>query len=175
MKAAKAIYPRHVQVIKWEFLGAQDNFQILQFLSKQKDPQRSTLHHGCRDALIGLIYYQRREIYSPSRFCHVPPPAAPAWLLLSSGALGFEGELPRAATCLVGTICWQAGSGTRCAPDPWRERGEEEGIARRENGLLARALSRSSRVSPSPLITWGETEALKGWSRSRGERGEELE
>ena len=37
-EAAKAIYPRHVQVIKWEFSGARDNFQILQFLSKQKGP-----------------------------------------------------------------------------------------------------------------------------------------
>lgn len=59
-----------------------------------------------------------------------------------------------------------------------REKQEEE-VARRENGMVTKALNQSSRVSPLPLITGRDTEALKGQvttcPRSHVERGEERE
>ena len=90
-KAAKAIYPRHVQVIKWEFSGARDNFQILQFLSKQKDPPKehpASRVQGCLNRVYLLSEESNLTLPPGSATSPTHCPSLAASQLRSSGIGG---------------------------------------------------------------------------------------
>lgn len=139
-KATKAIYPRHVQVIKWEFSRARDNFQILQFLSKQKGRLKehpASWVRGCLNRVYLLSEESNLTLPPGSATSPTHCPSLAASQLRSSrfgGSAAQRNHLPgRKAAGIMGV-----GPGMLQMPGGRWEKGA--GIARRENGPGARAL-----------------------------------